>query len=154
LQEAVERAALAGRLDAVDHVRPGLGQPGGERRQQLGRLLEVAVDQEHPVAGRPGQPGHDRRVVAEVPRQVHHPDVPVLPPQVEGDGQGVVRRAVVDEHELDVGGHAGGGGRGPRVELPQVRGRPEQGRDDAQPHGAPPRFRGHRRTRMVNSYSP
>src|SRR6185369_11396065 len=77
---------------------PLLDQP----RDRLRRVLEVAVDQHHAVAAGVVDPGSDRRLVAEVARQLHQLEARVLLVEAADDVAGAVGAAVVDEHRLPV----------------------------------------------------
>ena len=99
--ELEPRLALARLAHRVDDV--GAAAPGVEHlRDQLGRVLEVAVDHHHDVAARVLQPGADRRLVAEVARQADELDPLVRGRQGAQPLAGRVARAVVDEDQLEV----------------------------------------------------
>ena len=69
-------------------------------RDQLGRVLEVAVDHHHRVAAGVVEPRGDRHLVAERAREVEDADPRIAIGQAVEDGGGGVRRPVVDDHEL------------------------------------------------------
>ena len=65
----------------------------------LGRAVgQVGIGEHHGATGRHGHPGPHRRALPPVPIQAHHP----VGARRLGDRRGVVRRAVVDHHHLDV----------------------------------------------------
>ncbi len=84
----------------VHHVRaplPLLHHAGN----QLGGVLQVGVDHRHHVPLRVLEPRGERRLVAEVAREMDHPHAGVVGGEpVEQLGRGV-GAAVVDEHELE-----------------------------------------------------
>ena len=64
-------APLADRVDDVEALVPALD----EIRDHLRRILQVAVDEHDRVAARRVEPGGERDLVAEVPRQAKQPNV-------------------------------------------------------------------------------
>jgi len=67
---------------------------------RFGPILEVRVHDDHRVAGGMPEAGVHRRHLAEIARQVHHPDIVVLRNQAGQVGEAAVRAAVVDEDEF------------------------------------------------------
>ena len=82
--------------DDVRALAPARDQVGDE----LGRILEIAVDHHHRVAARVVEPGGQRQLVAEGPRQVQDADAGIALGELVEDRGGGVRRAVVDDHDL------------------------------------------------------
>ena len=82
--------------DDVGAVAPPLDQLG----DQLGWVLEVAVDHHDRVPARVVQAGGQRHLVAERPREMQDADALVGVGQTVEDLGGGVRRAVVDDHDL------------------------------------------------------
>ena len=70
-------------------------------------ILEVGVDQHHRVSLREIESGGDGRLMTEVPQQIDDPDVIVLRRQLQGDGQGRVPTAIIDEHDFVFGSDFG-----------------------------------------------
>ncbi|MNN84205.1 hypothetical protein D3C81_2013380 [compost metagenome] len=68
LQPAVGTPVAAPRQHHVIAVAPVLQ----EGRQQFGRVLQVGIHGDHHVAARFVQPGCQRRLLAEIARQVDH----------------------------------------------------------------------------------
>ena len=129
LEARLPRARLAHGVDDVGAAAPRLEHLA----DQLGRVLEVAVDHHHDVAAGVLQAGADRRLVAEVARQGDHLDALVGRRQ---RAQALARRvagAVVDEDQLEL--ERAEGGHGARVERLDGVLLVVHGRDDAQQSG-------------------
>ena len=88
------------RAHAVDDV-VALAPALDERPEQLGRILQVDVHRDQDVAARVVDAGGERRLLAEVAREVDDPQPAVTRAAVEQMGQRVVVRAVVHEHDLE-----------------------------------------------------
>src|SRR5260370_42340720 len=73
-------------------------------------------------------------MVAKIPRQLDNSDTGIPSSDLDGDVQGVVRRTVVDHHDLVVITHIRRLGRGPSMELLDVGTGLVQGRDDGELH--------------------
>ena len=69
--------------------------------EQVGRILQVDVHRDQDVAPGVVDAGGERGLLAEVARQVDHPDAAVARAAVEQVGERVVARAVVHEHDLE-----------------------------------------------------
>jgi hypothetical protein len=97
---------------AVDDVEAGA--PAGEHlRQELGRVLQVAVEQRDDLAARLLEAGRQRHLVAEVAREDEHDHARVALRPVAQELAGAVARSVVDGDDLDVGVEGGGAPRDP-----------------------------------------
>ena len=128
----LEPAALSRLLDAVDDIRASLAHGVAEQRKPAGILLEVAVDQEDQVAAGMSEPGHQRLVVAEVPRQVDDAHARIASADLQRHPKRVVCRAVVDEHDLVGVRDRRRRFRAARVKLFEMRRRSEHRRHDRQ----------------------
>ena len=94
------RLAVALLADGVDDVAPG--PPVVEhRRDHLGRVLEIGVEHHDGVAAGVVEAGGERRLVAEVPRQVDDAHPRVVRGQRLELHRGAVGGPVVDEDELE-----------------------------------------------------
>ena len=84
------------RLGGEDHVVAAVEPMADQRRNQAGRMLAVAVHEQH--GAKPGviEARHQRRLLAEVARQRHDLHVEHLGRQAVGDRKAVVAAAVVD----------------------------------------------------------
>ena len=83
----------------VNHVR-ALVPAAQEGPDQLGRVLKIGVDRDDHIPGRVIEPGGERRLVAEVPCEAHHPYPRVLLGKGAQPRDGLVGRAVVHGHQL------------------------------------------------------
>jgi hypothetical protein len=101
--EAVEPAAATPGLHAVHDVDAFGDQLRVEGDQPLGLLFQVAVDEEHQLAARVLEAGHHRAVVAVVARQVDHAHLRHRRGHRQRAVERIVGRAVVDQHDLEVG---------------------------------------------------
>ena len=72
--------------------------------------------------------------MAEVPGEIDHAHARIALEEFQRDAQRVVRRAVVDEDNLVVGGDGLRRGAGATVELLEVRSRTVERRDDGEGH--------------------
>ena len=95
------RVALAHVADRVDDVVP-LAPSLGELEHDLGRILQVGVEDDHRVADGEVDAGGERDLVAEVPRQPDEPKPRVGPGRREHQLVGAVAASVVDEDRLGV----------------------------------------------------
>ena len=93
-----------------------------QARQVLRRVLEVAVHRDQHLAPRPDEPRVHGGVLPEVPLEAHraHPPVGRVEPLELAEGR--VRRAVVDEDQLERVARAVERFDRPRVELAEARG--------------------------------
>ena len=94
-----QRLALAGAalgVDDVEALAPALDELG----DQLGRVLEVAVDHDDGVAARRLQPGDRRHRLAEAPREAQHLDARVALAQRQDQLLGAVGRGIDAEDQL------------------------------------------------------
>ena len=66
----------------------------------IGRGLAVVIQADDDVARHMVEAGHQRAVLAEVAAQIHKADGRILAAQGTNDLRGVVRAAVVDQHDL------------------------------------------------------
>ena len=71
------------------------------RRDQLGRILEVGVEHHDRVAAGVVEPRGQRRLVAEVARQLHDTHARVTVGEALEQHRRAVAGAVVDQHELE-----------------------------------------------------
>ena len=102
----------------VDDLEPflPLGDHAGD---DLGRVLEIGVDDDHGVAGRQVDARGDGHLVAKVPREAGDAEVRVALGQALENLQRAVGAAVVDQHDFVVvlGGQAGQHGLDASVKL-------------------------------------
>jgi hypothetical protein len=111
-------------------VRRELRQESGDL---LGRVLQVAVEGDHDIAGRVLQPGEDGWVLPEVPREAHDERrVRELGGKLGGTLCGSVSTPVVDEHELRGTPDAGNGRRESLKEGVEIRDVSLERYDDAE----------------------
>jgi len=99
LEEPLPFARAADRVDDVIPFAPF----GDEVDDQLGRILQVAVHQDHRVAARRLEPGGRGELVPEVARQVDDDELAHRPRDPAQCGERPVRAPVVDEDELVLG---------------------------------------------------
>ena len=132
--EPVAPPLLLHAIDDVDVASRGV-ERGRKRGQQLGVLLQVRIDQEDELAASMTEPRHHRPVMAEVPGEIDHSDARVAFDQFQRDAQRAVRRAVVDEDNLEVSGDRLRRGARATVELLEVRRRIVERGDDGEGHG-------------------
>ncbi len=104
VQEPPDRPLGPAGPDRIDDV-VSFAVAGPERGDRLGRVLEVAVHDEHGLAPGLGQAGRDRDLVAEVPRQREPEEPPVGHVRLDDLGPRAVARAVVDEQDLGLDAH-------------------------------------------------
>jgi len=109
--ETAEEGALDERLltvgsDGVHDV--GAALPlRDEILHRFGPILKVRIHDDHRITGGMPESGVHRRHLAEIARQVHHPDIAVLRNQAGQVGEAAVRAAVVDEDEFRRAGQLG-----------------------------------------------
>ena len=100
-EEPPDERVVPARLPARDEVEALV-----ELREQLGDLgrvvLQVGVDRHDDVAASLEEAGLERSSLAEVPAEVDDDDVRHLVVQPGEDGHASVRRAVVDEDDLEL----------------------------------------------------
>src|SRR5262249_45053679 len=87
-----------------------------ELADQLGRILQVGVDQDRGVTGAVIESGAERRLMSEVARQGEDLDAFVTAGQLLQEGGGAVQAAVVHEEYLHVAGQGPERGGEPLVE--------------------------------------
>jgi hypothetical protein len=110
--EGVERAVEEASRGDLEPALRVFGAPHGvddvvslaglvhERRDDLGRMLEVGVHRDDEVAGRCGEAGGQGDLVPEVPRQPDPPEALVVTGRGFDRLPGGVGRAVVDDDDL------------------------------------------------------
>ena len=138
--EPPEHGVLAVHPDSPDDVIP-LGELGQQLGDLFGRILQVGVERDDHIARDVLEGREDRLVLAEIARQLEHPDaVGPLPRGLLQELERAVAAAVVDEDEL-VGMPRRVHDRGqPPQELRQVALLVVDRDDDGDPHRAcPPR---------------
>ena len=96
---APEEGVLPAFADRVDQVVP-LAERRDDLRDFLGRVLQVRVERDDPLSARGLEAGHDRGVLAEVPREGEHAQLRVDLPLLAEQLQRPVGRAVVHRHDL------------------------------------------------------
>ena len=97
LERGVAAPALA---HAIDDIRLARAHHVEHRRQELGRILQVGVDDQHMIAAAQIESGGQRELVAVVARQVHGDDVRIFGGKLPHDRPAAVPRAVVDQHHF------------------------------------------------------
>src|SRR5690606_16475611 len=110
-----ERLALALAAHAVDHVEAAAGLLE-HLRHDLGRILEIGVEHDDPVALGSIEPGGDRDLMPEVPRERDELVAALALAHRHEERARPVLRAVVDEHDLP----RVPDGRQPPEELPET----------------------------------
>jgi hypothetical protein len=121
---ALEQAlAVALTALAVDHVGAPLPVHSVHERhhvgQELGRVLQVGIDDQDALAAAQGEPGGERELMAVVAHQAHRDDTRVLRRGLGHDLPGAVVAAVVDQHDLALPADAIQYGADPAQELGQ-----------------------------------
>ena len=95
-ETAQPRFVGAVRLGGEDHIVAAVEPMTDQRRNQAGRMLTVAIHEQHGAEPRMIEARHQRRLLAEVARQRHDLDVQRLGRQGLRHGQAVVAAAVID----------------------------------------------------------
>ena len=88
------------RLGGIDHVVTVIEPVRHQPLHQVGRMLAVAVHEQHGAEAGVVEPGHERGFLAEIARQRHHLDVERIGRQSLGDAERRIPAAVVDIDHL------------------------------------------------------
>jgi hypothetical protein len=118
--ETLEPPALPPRLYAVHGVGFGPLQRRVEIDEPFRLLFEIDIDKKYELAARMLQPRHHCFVVAEIPREIEHSHVHVAFVQSDRLFTRIVWRPVIDEQQLVVVRHCGGGSGSTAIELLDV----------------------------------
>ena len=94
------RLVFAMRLGGVDHVIAVIEPMADELVDQIGRMLAVAVDEQHRAVARMFEAGEQGGFLAEIARQRNHLHVDAAGGQGARDRKSIVARSVVDIDEF------------------------------------------------------
>ena len=108
-----QRFIVAMGLGGIDHVIAAIDPVADQLLDQIGRMLAVAVHEQHRAAPGMVQPRHQGGFLAEIARQRHHLNVERIGLESARDGERGVGAAVIDIDDLA----------GKPVALPQARAR-------------------------------
>ena len=131
VQQALERPLLA-LLPLAVHDLVALPPVREARGDQLGRVLQVGIEDRDGLAARPREPGRDRGLVPEVAREAQDLEAGVGGAQGREPLVGAVPGTVVDEHDLPRHADSREGGKQALLEQGQDRDLVVAGDDDAQ----------------------
>ena len=99
-QTPQERFIVAMGLGGIDHIIAVLDPVADQLLDQIGRMLAVAVHEQHGAAPGMVEPRHQSGFLAEIARQRHHLDVERAGGQSARDAERGVGAAVVDIDDL------------------------------------------------------
>ena len=94
------RFIVAVRLGGIDHIEAAFDPVADQLLDQGGRMLAVAVHEQHRAEPGMVQPRHQRRFLAEIARQRHHLDVEPVGAKPARDVERRVGAAVIDIDDL------------------------------------------------------
>ena len=120
--------ALAAAAHAIDHVGALASIVGKHRAEQLGRVLQVGIDDQDPVTPAQVEAGGQRQLVPMVARQVDCQHMRVRCGHRLHHRPGRIARSVVDQHQLIILADGIARGRAqPLVKLPEAASSLKQG---------------------------